>query len=266
MLLLAEQHLLGNIRATREVFSQALELPKMSALALVETDPPTPDAIDDSLDAAVAAATTALAATNAEFRRLEAERPRLEKLVADENAVIAEIGEIGAREIEAARQWALNACNGPAPQPEFEARRDAQERLLASQMKAAGAERALSDLEIQHAELHQKGRQLSEKLDLAIFNRLIDDYEVAVDATKKAYDEARLKGADLLGMRRAMYDRCAAMRQEGKSETLDLHLMQRLEKLEVPQIDQIGIPFNGDVEASTAASAARIKEFLEAAR
>jgi hypothetical protein len=57
---------------------------------------------------------------------------------AAERAAFAAIGDLGRREIDSVKAWAASGCEGLSPQPDAEARRRLNDRLMA----AIGAEGA----------------------------------------------------------------------------------------------------------------------------
>ncbi len=63
-----------------------------------------------------------------------------------ERAIIAEIGELGERELAAVKAWIAGGCEGPKPRPDVEARCVLTERLIAAIEAREAAEKAANAL------------------------------------------------------------------------------------------------------------------------
>jgi hypothetical protein len=163
------------------------------ALSIVQNEP-APPAPADTL-ATFLAERDALAS---EYSSLAAQRDALARFEGEENAALAEIGEIGGREVEAIKVWAANPVGDP-PQAEHKAREKAALRLARAQANIAAAKVARGELEDKMREVHARQLAVEELLAEEIAGRLAAEYaelhaSVAAKLAEIRSDAARLGG------------------------------------------------------------------------
>jgi hypothetical protein len=224
----------------------------MPSLSIVENRPP------DSLAESVAA----VQMVQNKIEALAATRARLAEVLAEENSVLSEVGKIGVREVELFRAWAVAGGADLAPDLLTSERKALAERLALAQAKASGVEKAIADIDGEIFRLSVEARELSAAVDVAVFDRLSDDYRVIISECAKAFDAARQKAAQAFGLRQALYARANEMRGEGKDE-LALSLMRGLEKLIVPDPEAAASPTIGEVNAAQERATQRIRQLSE---
>lgn len=218
------------------------------ALAVVEPAKPAPDPL-----VGLIAERNAL---EAEVSRMNAIRARLAAFTDEETAIIAEIGAIGERELNAVRAWSASNCEGNPPAPDFAAREDAAKRLRLAQAKSGAGDRALAEVDRSIFEAHQKALPLAAKIDVLIADRIEAEHRDKISAITEALAKARMLAADAEGARRAMLSMARDL-QGSRREEEARQIFGRVERLTAFNLLDVG-PTEREIGAVAFDWAARV--------
>ena len=119
--------------------------------------------------------------------------------------MLATIGDIGRREIEAMTEWAKAGCSGDAPAPLSDERADAAKRLAAARLQIESAEAVRGELQARQPEASASLGEIDARIDAAILDVLETDFHAANKKFSRALADARLLAADVFGARAAIF-------------------------------------------------------------
>ena len=221
-----------------------------AALAIVSNEP-APDRLAGLLSEA--------AALRDEFQRLAEQRARLEAFGNEESAIMAEIGDIGRREVEAVKAWAADPQGNP-PSPLVKEREKLAHKLAAAQANAGAAGVAVSEIDAKQRKIHQKQLELEPQIVGEICNRLESEYCAGLATLKDQLQAARRQAAHVGGLFDALRDQAQHLQGAGKIDDA-IVIFQRLERLE--KFDLLSI---GPTEAEIAREAVVWRERAAALR
>lgn len=200
-------------------------MPNLAIVPTAEPEPP-PDRL-----AELRAEAAALAA---EFASLAEQKAALQRFEADEAAILAEIGELGAREVAAVREWAARPTGAP-PAPLAKEREKLAHRLAAAQASAGAAGLAVSELETRQREVHAKQLAIEPEITGEVFDRIEAEFAAKAAELSRSIAETRVLAADLAGLKMALADQGRHLSDAGKIDEAR-PLFARNERLAVPSI------------------------------
>ena len=201
---------------------------------------------------------------------LHSERADLQRQIADNAAtitrlkilegvkasVLATIGDIGRREIEAMTEWAKAGCSGDAPAPLSDERADAAKRLAAARLQIESAEAVRGELEARQAEASASLGEIDARIDAAILHVLETDFHAANKKFSRALADARLLAADVFGARAAILSQAETLKMRGRIEEA-VPIFRRVEELDRQPIDVDANPLGAEVAAAAEAASRR---------
>lgn len=245
------------MKAKLAIVEPAPELdPRPEAAPVAEAVTPPPDALADLI--------AQRDALESEIVRLNGARTRLAALVDEENDAIATVGEIGSREVEAFRSWALAGGVDAAPELLTAERRAAAEKLALAQAKAAGAEKVIVAFEREQAEIHGRQLDLARKIEALIFDRLQGEFRSEANAINAAVLVLRQRAAALGGLSKSILDIAENLQRRGLHDEA-VGFFQRAERLPQVNLADIG-PTGAEIDAGALEWIARAEAMRRGAK
>ncbi len=200
----------------------------------------------------------------AEYGRLSAVRAKLAALADEETAVLAEIGEIGAREMSAVKAWAARGADGEKPPLLFAEREDAARRLAEAQARAKAGEEVIREIEAEQAEIHGRALDSAQKIEALIFDHLENEFRAEAQAIDLAMKALRERTAALAGLTKAILNVADGLQRQGRHEEARAYYV-RAERLPTTDLREVA-PTGAEIEEHAAEWIARAEAMRRAGK
>jgi hypothetical protein len=194
--------------------------------------------------------------------RLQAVQTRLAAAGDAEAAVLTEIGELGAEEIEAVKGWAASGCEGPQPQPDSKRRRILNEKLAAASAAREAAAAAGTDVATKITEANAVLAAIDQQIENEIFDQLEKEHGAIFAELEHVAETGCQLVAKLLGLPKHYRNLAdAALNRSDQARSIVFH--QRAAAFQ-GKIPVMGVSQN-EIEAAAQAWSRRIIELKSGA-